>query len=175
MDDLEKKTRAPLLGYIKLCPLFESHRWISNWHYSPETLNSGQNWKFLARLSLIFDRWPWKIIGAPLLCYFKLCASFCSHRSVQSGATVWKCPSQIKIGDFFVLCDLEIQQMTLKNNITSLLCYFKLCSSFHSHRSIQTWVAVQKHQIRVKIDHFFLCNMGMWWMTLKNNKAPLLC
>ena len=46
----------------------------SNWSYSPETLNLGQNW--------------------------------------------W----------FFVLCDLEFRQMTLKNNRAPVLCYFRaLC------------------------------------------------
>ena len=51
----------------------------SNWSYSPETLNSAQN------------------------------------------------------RQFFVLCDLEIWRMTLKNNRAPLLCCFKLCASFHSH------------------------------------------
>ena len=43
-----------------------------------------------------------------------------------------------KICDFFALCDLEMWQMTLTDNRASLLCYFKLCASFHSHRWIQT-------------------------------------
>ena len=35
---------------------------------------------------------------------------------------------------FFVPCDLETRRMILKNNRAPLLCYFKLCSSFHSHQ-----------------------------------------
>ena len=72
----------------------------SDWSYSPETLNSGQN--------------------------------------------LW----------FFVLCDLEIWRMTLKNNRAPLLYCFKLCASFHSHQWIQTGVTVRKHSIRVKIVNF---------------------
>ena len=34
----------------------------------------------------------------------------------------------------FVPCDLEIWWMTLENNRASLLCCFKLCVTFHSHR-----------------------------------------
>ena len=45
------------------------------------------------------------------------------------------------------LCDLEIWQITLKNNRTSLLCYFKLCAAFHSHWWIQTGVTVRTRQI----------------------------
>ena len=43
--------------------------------------------------------------------------------------------------------------MTLKNNRATLLCYFKLCASFHSHQWIQTG-RVRKRPIRVKIGHF---------------------
>ena len=44
--------------------------------------------------------------------------------------------------------------MTLKNSRASLLCYFKLCASFHSHWWIQTGVTAQKRPIWVKIDYF---------------------
>ena len=53
------------------------------------------------------------------------------------------------------LCDLKIWWMTLKNNRAPLLCCFKLCASFHSHRWIQTGVTVWKRQIWVKINYFF--------------------
>ena len=66
--------------------------------------------------------------------------------------------------------------MTLKNNRAPLLCYFKLCVSFRSHWWIQTWVTVRKCPIWVKFDDFFNpCNLEIWWMTLNNNRAPLLC
>ena len=38
---------------------------------------------------------------APLLCYFKLYASFRSHRWIQAGVTVRKRPIWVKINDFF--------------------------------------------------------------------------
>ena len=60
-------------------------------------------------------------------------------------------------GQFFVLCDLKIWRMTLKNNRAPLLCCFKLCASFHSHQWILTGVTVRKRLIRVKIDDFFRC------------------
>ena len=55
---------------------------------------------------------------------------------------------------FFSPCDLEIWWLTFKNNRAPLLCYFKLCASFESHRLIQTGVTVQKRLIWVKIDDF---------------------
>ena len=65
---------------------------------------------------------------------------------------------------FFVPCELEIWLTTLKNNRIPLLCYFKLCVSFHSYRSTQTGVTVRKRQIRVKIDDFF-CPVRPWNLT----------
>ena len=64
------------------------------------------------------------------------------------------CPETLNSGQnrrFIVWCDLEIWRMTLKNNRAPLLCCFKLCASFHSHRWIQTKVTVRKRSIRVQI------------------------
>ena len=57
-------------------------------------------------------------------------------------------------GRFFVPCDLEIWQITLKNKRAPLLYCFKLCASFHSHQWILTGVTVRKRPIWVKIDVF---------------------
>ena len=119
--------------------------------------------------------------------------------------------------------------MTLQNNRATLLCYFKLCASFHTHWRIQIWVTVRSRSIWVKINdffsrvtqkfygwpsntigHFFYATSSFvyhfvpivefklelqsgnakfgsnsttfravqpwnWWMTLKKNRAPLLC
>ena len=77
----------------------------------------------------------------------------------------------------FVLHDLEIWWMTLKNNRAPLLYYIKLCAAFQSQWHIQTGVTVRKRSIRVKIGDFFFVpgDCENWRMTLKNNRAPLLC
>ena len=49
--------------------------------------------------------------SAPLLCYVKLCASFLSHRWIQTGVTVRKPPNWGKI--CFELCDLDLWPLTL--------------------------------------------------------------
>ena len=80
---------------------------------------------------------------------------------------------------FFSPCDLEIWRMTQKNNWATLLYYIKLCAWFQIHQWIQTGVTVQKHSVWVKIDDFFVpcewCDLEIWQMTLKNNRAPLQC
>ena len=55
---------------------------------------------------------------------------------------------------YFVTCDLEIWWMTLRNNRAHLLCCFKRCASFNSHRWIHTKVTVRKRSFWVKIADF---------------------
>ena len=112
---------------------------------------------------------------APLLHYIKLCASSQTPWLIQleslSGTAQFRSKSVI----FFVPWDLEIWRMTLKSNSSPLLCYIKLCASFESHWWIQTGVTIQKRSIQVKIHDFFVpCDLQIWWMTLKNNRALLL-
>ena len=70
----------------------------------------------------------------------------------------WGCspetPNLGQIRQFLQPCDLEIWQMTLKNNRAPRLCYFKLCAAFHTHWWSKIWVTVRKRSIRVKIDVF---------------------
>ena len=138
----------------------------SNWSYSPETPNLGQNWRLFDPCDLQIWRKTFKINRAPLLYYFKLCASFCSHWWIQTGVTVQKRPIRVKIDEFFSRVTLKLDEITFKNNRPPLLCYFKLCVAFCSHWWIQTGVTVRKRPIWVKIEDFFSC------LTLKFDGGP---
>ena len=121
----------------------------SSWSYSPETPNLGKNWRFLEPRDLEIWRMTLKNNRAPLLCYFKFCASFRSHR--------WYSPETPNLGEirwFLEPCDLAIWPMTLKNNRAPVVFYFKLCASFRNHWCIETWVTVRKRPIWVKFDDF---------------------
>ena len=64
--------------------------------------------------------------------------------------------------------------MTSKK-IRHLFYTIKLCASFQIHWWNQTGVTVWKCSIRVKNWRFFVPrDLQIWWMTLKNNRAPLL-
>ena len=79
----------------------------SNWSYSPETPNLGQIRRFLEPRDLEILRMTLKNNWAPLLCYFKLYASFRSHRWIQAGVTVRKRPIWVKIDFFFSRVTLQ--------------------------------------------------------------------
>ena len=95
-----------------------------------------------------YDLEVWRVTKknnrVPLLCYIKLCASFQSHGWIRTGVTVRQRSIRVKIGDFFVPCDLEIWWMTWESNRAPVLYYIKLCASFQSHEWIQTGIKVQK-------------------------------
>ena len=148
-----KNNRAHFLCYIKLCASFQNHRWIQ----TGVTVRKCPTWvkisDFLSHVTLEFDGWPWKTIGH----LFYVASSFVHHfitigefkPKLQSGNAQFGSKSAI-----YCPCDLEIWRMTLKNNRASLLCFFKLYASFHSHWWIQPGVTVRKHRIWVKIDDF---------------------
>ena len=101
MDDLKKQQgSSPILRQV-LCNI-SNPSVNSKWSYSPEILNSGQNWQYF----VLSDLEIWWITlennRALLLYYIKLCASFQIHRWSQTWVTVRKRSIQVKIGDFFL-------------------------------------------------------------------------
>ena len=66
-------------------------------------LQSG-NAQFGSKSAFFCPVWPWNLWDdlqnnrAPVLCCFKVCASFHSHQSIQTGVTVRKRPIRVKSG-----------------------------------------------------------------------------
>ena len=172
--DLDKKNnRPPLLCCFKLCASFHSHRWIQTKVTVRKRSIRVKIGDLLSRVNLKFDGWPWKAAG-----HLFYVASRYMHHSIAISEFKLKLHSgNAQFGwksANFVLCDLEIWRMALKSNRVPLLCYFKLCASFHSHWCIQTGVTVRKWPIWVQIDDF----LAMWPWNLRddltNNRAPFL-
>ena len=101
---------------------------------------------FLSRVTLKFDKWPWKTIGH----LFYATSSFLHHfiaigefkLELQSGNAQSGSNSAI-----LAPCDLEIWWMTFKNNRAPLLSNIKQYVSFHHHMWIQTGVTVRKRKV----------------------------
>ena len=149
-----ENNRASLLCCFKLCATFHSHWWIQTGVTVRKRPNLGQIRRFLEPCDLEIWCMTLKNNRAPLLCYFKLYASFRSHQWIQAGVTVRKRPIWVKIDDFFSRVTLQFDVWPCKKNRAPLLCYFKLCASFCSHWWFQTRVTVRKRPIWVKFDDF---------------------
>ena len=135
-----KNNSVPLLCYFKLGAPFHSHRSIQTGVTVRKRQIQMKKRQYFTPCDL--EIWQMTLINnrAPLLCYFKLFASFYSHWSIQTGVRVRKRQNR----RFFVPCDLEIWRVTLKNNRAPLLCHSKLCASLCCHMWIQTGVTVRK-------------------------------
>ena len=119
IDDLKKKkkNRALLLYYVKLCASFQIHRWIQTGvtvrKRSEIQVEIGN---ILARVTMKFDAWPWKIIRhllyttSSFLYHFKAMGEF--KLELQSGNALFGSKS----ANVFVTCGIEIWRMTFKNN-----------------------------------------------------------
>ena len=99
---------------------------------------------------------------APLLCYFKLFASFRSHWSIQTGVTVQKRLIWVKIDDFFSRVTLKFDGWPSTRQIWGIWKLRPAYSPETPNLSQNRWCLVP-------------CDLEIWWMTLEKNRAPLLC
>ena len=78
---------------------------------------------------------------APLLCYFKLCASCRGHWWIQTGVTVWKRPIWVKMDDFFSCVTLKFDGWPWK----TIEHLFNATSSF-----VQNFVAIGEFKLELQ-------------------------
>ena len=118
------------------CPMRSQKPWVnSNWSYSPETLTSGQNRQFFVPFDLEIWCTTLKNNMAPLLCGFKLCASFHSHPWIQTRVTARKPPIRVKIDVFLSRVTLKFDKWPWK----TIRHLFYATSSFVHHQRL-SWV-----------------------------------
>ena len=137
--------------------------------------NLGQIWRILEPCDLAIWRMTSKNNRAPLVCYFKLYASFHSHGWIQAGVTVRKPPIWVKIIDFFSRVTLQFDEWPWKTighlfyATSSFVHHFGAIGDFKLESSPETSTL---GQIRRFLEP---CDLEIWRMTLKKNRAPLEC
>ena len=149
--------------------LFHSHPWIQIWVVIPKFSNRSQIVDSFAFLTTKSEKWHWKIIG-------HLFCAISSFVHVFKLELVWKHLIQVKMINFFSLCNREIWGMTLKNNRAPL---------YATSSSVHYFVAICKFKLELQ------CGIAKFWSKLlsflaaitlkfngwvwKNNTAPHLC
>ena len=140
----------------------------------PSNLKLDSNHQFLHPCALEICWMTLKNNRALLLYYIKLCASFQIHRWIHTGVTVWKPLIPVKIGDILSRVTFRFDRW-LWNTIGHL--FFTTSSFVHHFKSIGE-VKLSLHsgnaQFGPKLVIFVPPELEIWWMTLKNNRAPLL-
>ena len=131
-DDLENQ-----IGHLFSLDSSFVHHFIAISEFKLQ-LQSG-NAQFGSQSAIFCSVWPWNLtddLGNTIGHLFYATSSFVHHfvaigefkLELQSGNAQFGSKSAI-----FFPCDLEILQMTLKNNRAPLLSNMKLCASFHDH------------------------------------------
>ena len=112
---------------------------------------------------------------APLSYYIKLCVTFQTHWWIQTAVTVQKRSIWDKIGDFLPCVTLKFDGWPWQ----TIGHLFYATSSFGNHfKAIGEfkleWQS-RNAQFHSKSAIFVPCDLEISRMTLKNNRAPLLC
>ena len=129
---------------------------------------------FLSRVTLKFDGWPWETIGH----LFYAISSFVHHfidickfkMELQSGNAKFGSKSAI-----FVPCDLEIWRMALKNNRHIFYAIISFVHHFIAICKFKMELQSGNAKFGSKSAIFVPCDLEIWRMALKKNRAPLLC
>ena len=147
----------------------------SNWSYSPETLNSGQNRQFFLPCDLEIWRMSFKNTRVPPLSFFKLCASFRTHWWTQTGVTVWKRPIWVKIDYFLSRVTLEFHGWPWK---TIEHLFFTILSFEHHFKAMSEFnIELQSGNAQFGSKSAIFCPVRPWNLAddLENNRAPIRC
>ena len=125
---------------------------------------------FLSCVTFKFDKWPWKTIGhlfytmSSIVHHYKAIGDF--RLQLQSGNAQFGS----KLAIFFVLCDLEIWWITLKNNRAPVLYYIKLCVIFKGISEFKLELQSISAQFGSKLAIFLSCVtlkfVGWHWKTI---------
>ena len=153
MYDIEKQQDTSFVLRQALCviskPLVNS-----NWSYSPETPDSGQNRRFFF-VPCDLEIWPVTLKNnrPSRLCNVKVFALFCSHQRILTGVAVRKCSIRVKIVDF-------LSRVTSKFDGWP----WKTTEQAHNHYLNQPW----GNPLRIKAETpyiFVYINVAIyhWW------------
>ena len=107
--------------------------------------------------------------------YIKLCASFQPHWWMQTGVTARKRLIRVKIGDFLSRVTLKFDGWPWK---TIGHLFYATLSFVHHFKAIGEFkLQLQSGNPRFgsKLGILVPCDLEIWWMTLKNNRAHLCC
>ena len=129
-------------------------------------LNLGQNRQFFVPCDLETWRMTLENNRAPLLYYMKLCASFQSHRWIQTGVIVWKRSICVKIDNFLSRVTLKFDGWPWK---TTGHLFYDASSFVHHFIAISEFkleLQSRNAQFGSKSTIFFSC------VTLKFDRWP---
>ena len=130
-------------------------------------------YEYLSCVTLEFDRWPWKTLWH----LFYATSSFV-HHFIAISKFILKLQSRNSQFKWKSAVFCRVWPWNLKNglekNRAALLCYFKLCVPFHSHRWIHSEVSLETLNSGENRRFFVAGDPEIWKLALKKI-GHLLC
>ena len=111
---------------------------------------------------------------APLCCYFKLSTTLRSHQWIQTWGTIRTLPIWVKI-DVLSRVTLKFDRRPRKTIWHIFCAASSFAPQFVAINQFKLELPSGNAQIRKKNDFFVKCDLEIWRVTLKNNRAPLQC
>ena len=170
-----KNNRAPLLCCFQLCAWFHCHMWIQ----TEVRVRKRLSW-VLTSVTLTFDLWPWPFAWTSLLTMVITPENFMmirwwehGEKGVTDGQTDGRTDGQTDRQTENTICRAAWSQLKTKGHL------FHAISSFvHHFLPIGEFkLELQSGNAKLGQIQWFVepCDLEIWRMTLKNNRAPLLC
>ena len=162
---------------MKLCASFHSHQWIQ----TGVTVWKPSIWVKIGDFFVTSDLEIWRMTSknnrATVLCCFKLCASFQSHVGwIQTGVTVLKHQIWVKIGKFSSCVTLKYDRWPWKTIGHLFYAASSFVHNFIANGEFKLKLQSGNVQFGSKLVIFFVpCDLEIWRMILKNNRASLPC
>ena len=178
-----KHSRAPLLYYITLCAAFQSHWFIQTGVRVQKRSIRVKIGDFVSPVTLAIDGWPWKTKGpifyttSNFVHHFKSIdeVTLETHRRIQTGVTVRKSLSRVKISDFLSRATLKFDGWPWKTIGRLFLTLLSFAQHFKAIGIFKLELQSGNAQFGSKFVNF--CPPRPWKLTddiKKNNRAPLL-
>ena len=170
-----ENNRALLLYYVKLCASFQIHWWIQTGFIVQKRSIRVKIGDMLCRVTMKFDGWPWKTIGH----LFYATSSSVQHfvaigvlklelqsRNAQSGSnsTIFRAVRPWNLTD-----DLA-KQLDTSSMLLQALCIIL-------YPLVNSNLSYSRETVNLSPNRQFFepCDLEILRMTLKNNRASLLC
>ena len=170
-----KNNRAPLLCCFQLCAWFHCHMWIQ----TGVRVRKRLSW-VLTSVTLTFDLWPWPFAWTSLLTMVITPENFMMIRWWEHGE------KGVTDGETDRRTDGRTERRTDWTSHIAAWSQLKTIGHlFHATSSfVHHFVAIGEFKLELQSGNAKLgqirrflepCDLEIWRMTLKNNRAPLLC
>ena len=162
--------------FIKLCASSQTPGWIKTGVNVRKRSIPVKIVDFWSHVTLKFDGWPWKTTGHLVYATLSLMHHIKAIREFKLELQSGNAQFGSKLAIFLSYVTLKFDGWPWK--IIGHLFY--VASSFVYH-----FIAISEFKLKLQYGNaqfgsksagFFIpCDLDIWWMTLRNNRAPLLC